>query len=96
MNINNIQSIVLRLAVTMAFASGALAITAGIWVSQLSGDGLTALSGLEWLQAGGFAVVYAIVSGLVVDAIRLVFDLEWRDKDSIGLRNTGTLNNRAL
>lgn len=88
MNINHIRSLVLRLAVTVAFVTGAIAVTAIIWALQWSdGNSPSTYSDLAWLHAGRVTVSYALLSGLVVDSIRLLFDLDWRNEGSVGLRS---------
>lgn len=88
LKINNLRPIILRFAVTAAFCTGAIAVIAVIWILQLSGDSsLSSFSHMAWLHAGRVTVTYALLSGLVVDAIRLLFDLEWRGESAAGLRS---------
>ena len=87
----------LRLAVTVAFALGAVLVTLALCLLQPQGDsgaGVATVS--DWLSLGGATVMYAALSGLVVDAIRLLFDLRLGSQGTIGPRNIGTLNGRAI
>ncbi len=97
LRINNLQSVILRLAVTLAFVSGAVLVTLGLRLLELSGGSMSGMAtGSEWLTVTGSTVAYAFLSGLVVDTIRLLFDLKMSRKGAIKLRNIGTLKRRTI
>ena len=97
MGINNLQSVFKRLAITLAFSLGAVLVTLGLWLLQPQGDsGAGMFTAGDWLRLGSVAVAYAFLSGLVVDMIRLLFDLGFGKAGSVRLRNIDTLDGPAV
>lgn len=86
-----------HLAVTAAFAAGSIAITIGVWmIFSLDMRYVDPLSGIDWLRVGMATFALAVFSGLVVDAIRFIGRLEWREKGLPRLPNNETLGSELL
>jgi len=94
---NSTQHILRHLAVTAAFAAGSIVITSGIWL-LFSTDSryVDSLTGSEWLRVGVATFTLAVLSGLVVDAIRLVGRLEWPKKGMPRLPSRETLGRELV
>jgi hypothetical protein len=94
---NSTQHILRHLAVTAAFAAGSIVITAGIWlIFSTDTRYVDPLTGFEWLNVGLATFTLALLSGLVVDAIRLVGCLEWPKEGLPRLPNRETLGSELL
>ena len=97
MGINNLHSVLLRFAITLAFSLGAVVVTLSLWLLQPQGDsGAGMFNAGDWLRLGSVVVAYAFLSGVVVDMIRLVFDVSFGTTGSVRLRNIDTLDGPAV
>ena len=71
------RSILRRLAVTVAFAAGSIAVTLGVYAVYLLDETAAArLAGVDWALVGSVIFGNAVVAGLAADVIRFVMSSE--------------------